>query len=128
MKLNQRTANIFEGVGLIILLLSFFFQMVETRIENDIREHENYQIHKKLDYLWAISSHDYSKKYPDAKVHFAINFKSFMNDYKIYDQDRQELSYWQKILNYEWFTIIRNWLFIFGSIFLIFPKFMKIKE
>jgi hypothetical protein len=128
MKLNQRTANIFEGVGLIIILLSFFFQMVETGIENDIREQENYQIHKKLDYLWAISTHEYSKKHPEAKVNFAIDFKSYLDDYTIYDQDRKNLTNWQKLVNYEWFINVRILLYIAGCFLIVIPKFSRIKD
>lgn len=128
MKFNQRKANIIEGFGLFFLLLSFFFQMVETGMENDIRKHENYLIHKKLDYLWAISSYDYSKKYPEEKVNFTIDFKSYFDDYTTYDQDIENLTNWEKLVNYKWFICVRTLLYIIGCFLIVIPKFLKIKE
>jgi hypothetical protein len=126
MKSTQKAATRFEGIGLILILLSFFIQMIETGIEADIREAENYHINKKLDYLWAISSHDYANNHPETDVHFTLNFKSHFEDYKIYSEDKKEINNWQKLVKYEWFTNTRLLLFIFGSILLIIPKFVNI--
>lgn len=127
MTIAKRKTNWLEGFGLIFILFSFFVQMVETGIENDIIELQNYQIHKKLDYIWSITSHDYSQKYPEQGEHFVINFKSSLDDYKIYSQDYKELNDWQKLVKYGWFTNTRLALFIIGSIMLIIPKFLPSK-
>ena len=128
MAISNRNANLLEGIGLLLILLSFMIQMVETGIESDIREQENYYIHKKLDHIWAITSHDYAQKYPESGVHSAINFKYYFDDYKIYSQDQEELTEWEKLVKYNWFTNIRLICFILGSFLLILPKFIKTKD
>ena len=128
MKITRLKANKFEGIGLILILLSFFVQMIETDIENDIKEQENFNIQNKIDYLWTVMSDDYSNRYPEHEVHMAIDFKYFVDDYKIYTQNQQQLSGWKKLVKHNWFTNTRLSLFILGSIILIIPKFLNIKE
>ncbi len=126
--MSKRTGNLLEGIGLIFILFSFFVQMIETNIETDTRELANYQIHKKLDHIWQIVSTDYAKRYPEQDVRITIDFKHFVNEYKIYSEDKEELSNWEKLVKYKWFTNIRLSLFILGSLLLIIPKFIKTKD
>jgi hypothetical protein len=121
--MRLKKTNVIEGLGLSLILLSFFVQMIETDIESDILEYRNYQIHKKLDYIWSVVSTDYAKKYPETGVYKGINFQSFCNDYKIYSEDKEDISIWEELVKYEWFIYVRLTLFILGSILVIIPKF-----
>lgn len=123
-----KKVNTLEGFGLILILLSFFIQIVETDIESDIRDQENYLIHKKLDYIWEITSNDFGNRYPEQAVHSSINFKAYVDSYKIYSQDKLELNQWEELVKYKWFTNIRLFVFVIGSLMLIIPKFIQIKN
>jgi len=127
MTFAKKRSDILDGIGLVLILFSFFVQMTEIGIESDIRQQENYHIHRKLDYIWTVVSHDYAKKYPEQGVYFAMDFKHYHNDYKIYSEDKRDLSKWEELVKYKSFTNIRLFLFIIGSVMLIVPKFYSTK-
>jgi|LakMenEpi03Aug12_release.lakeMendotaPanAssembly.Ray.scaffolds.fasta_scaffold309796_2 hypothetical protein len=124
MVVTQKKLSKLEGIGLILILLSFFVQMVEVGIESDIREHENYQIHKKLDHIWAVASHDYALKHGIQESQFSIDFQYYLKDYEIYSENKQDLDSWQKLVKYDWFINVRLVLFVIGSALLLIVKFL----
>lgn len=56
--------NKFEGIGLILVLFSFFIQIAEEEFTNQKQESEYYNIHKKLDAIWHVYSKDFSTRKP----------------------------------------------------------------
>jgi hypothetical protein len=117
-----------EGIGLILVLGSSFIQLTETSIESDIQEQKSYQTQEKLDYLWHVLAADYAKRHPEEGISASINFKHYYETYKIYDQNRDEINKWQGNIGSKAFTNWRVWLFFIGSIILILPKLIRIKE
>ncbi len=102
--------------------------MIETNVENDIKEQEHYHIHKCLDYLWAVVADDYANKHPKEGISTLIEFKNYFRNYKIYSEDYNDLNNWVNIVHSKWITLTRIILFITGSILLIIPKFTKEKR
>jgi len=121
--LKQYNLNILEGLGLIIVLLSTFVQIFNTSISNDKQEYDYAKIHRKLDDLWKVNSHQYAENHPNDSVFFAINFPYLVDDWKIYSQEHEESLYLDNAINYH--ETIRIVFFIIGSILLLLPKFIK---
>jgi len=76
-KLERKTLNRIEGIGLFFILISFFMQLVQNDLESSKRESQNYHLNKKLDYIWTIAEKQYSENHPDDGVSMAINLKSY---------------------------------------------------
>ena len=121
--MTESKVNIIEGVGLLLILLSFFIQLIESDIESEVREAQFYQTQIKLDRLWIIVSKEYSEKHPDLNVHSAIDFESINKDWKYYSQDKEYLESWKKSVYFGQISKMRIWIFVIGSILLLTPKF-----
>ena len=114
--------SIIEGWGLILILASFLWQLIETEAQNIRQEGQNYEVHKKLDALWDLHYYEY--------VHSPLNknqsviwsdFESTFDEWKIYSETKKEYEELETELT--WFAGIRIFLFVLGSILLIIPKF-----
>lgn len=115
--------NKIEGIGLILVLFSFFIQIAEEEFKNQKQESEYYNIHKKLDAIWHVYSKDFSTRNPEYDVSSAINFKHYDENWKIYSQNREEIKVWDNLV--ETAGKYKMILFIIGSIFIVIPKFRK---
>ena len=126
--LKRKTAlNRIEGIGLILILSSFLIQIIETDIDNEAREYENYKIQNKLDILWRVTSKEYADNHPEDRAHFSVDFKHYVDNWKIYSEELEYSEKWKNDVGFNLFSNCRIWLFIFGSIIVIIPKFIKEK-
>jgi hypothetical protein len=116
-----------EGIGLVLILASFIIQLEEIKVDNAVIESQNYYIEDKLDKIWKLSTTDYSQRHHDSLNTGATNLNSYVNDWKIYSQNRAYLENWQKGVLASWITGLRIWIFILGSILVIAPKFIREK-
>lgn len=120
--INKRfTNNRIEGIGLIIILFSFFIQIVEEDLSNQKHEAEIYNIHKKLDAIWHVYSKDFSSRNPEYGVSSTIDFKHYDKDWKIYSENRKEIKVWNDLVDES--GKYKMILFIIGSILIVIPKF-----
>ena len=126
MKIKNKTLNIIEGIGLILILSSFFIQLLENDSANFKQEMRYYRLNTKMDHLWTIVSKDYSEKHPQDDITFSIDFKSYLDNWKIYSEEKKEIEKFEKEI--EFYACIRNIAFILGSIMLIIPKFIDEKN
>ncbi|MGN7787752.1 hypothetical protein ACTJIJ_24675 [Niabella sp. 22666] len=125
--MTDRKANILEGIGLLLILFSFFIQLIEMNIEGEVREAQFAQTQLKLDQLWTVVSDDYSEKRPEHGVSKAIDLKAIEKGWKYYSQEKEELSEWEKSVLYGAISKWRIWVFILGSVLILIPKFTKRK-
>jgi hypothetical protein len=100
MKIKKKTLNIIEGIGLILILGSFFIQLLENDSANFKQEMRYYRLNSKMDYLWTIVSKDYSEKHPQDDITFSIDFKSYLDNWKIYSEEKKEVEKFKKKLNF----------------------------
>lgn len=127
MAINQRTANMLEGIGLVLILITFLIQLLENGVDQEVRENANLEVQTKLDALWTVVSTDYAEKHPKDSVYKGIVLKNVDAGWKYYEQNRQKISSWKAAVHADITTTIRITLFLLGSIFLIIPKFAKVK-
>lgn len=120
---KKLTNNRIEGIGLVLVLFSVFIQIAEEDFNNQKQEAENYNIHKKLDAIWHVYSKDFSSRNPEYEVSSAINFKHYVDDWKIYSENRKEIKVWSDLV--ETSGKYKMLLFILGSILIVIPKFRE---
>ncbi|OYX84387.1 MAG: hypothetical protein B7Y83_08370 [Flavobacteriales bacterium 32-34-25] len=125
MKSKRSTLNKLEGIGLLLILLSFFLQLFQNDLQSSLNDTQYYQLHDKLDTLWRIIQNDYSQNHPESGVSGTINFEEYSNNWKIYSEEIKELKTWEKSIIF--FSKINIILFVIGSVFLIIPKFIEEK-
>jgi hypothetical protein len=125
--MTKKKQNLIEGLGLLLILLSFLIQLIETDIESEIREAQFYQTQKKLDNIWILTSKDYSEKHPELNVHSGINFEGIVKNWSHYSEDKKYLDNWKDSVYFKGISNSRIWIFIIGSILILIPKFTKQK-
>lgn len=113
-----------EGWGLILILASFLWQIIETDLQNMSQEVEYYKIHQKLDALWMLQSNEYANSpLNKSQVMNAIDFEYIFKNWKYYGADKKEYEPLNSQL--KWAAIVRILIFVIGSGLLIVPKFVK---
>lgn len=125
MTASKKTLNRVEGLGLILILISFFMQLMQNDLEGSKHESEYYHLNEKLDNMWTIIEKQYSENHPDEGVSMAINFKFYDENWKIYSEQRKEMESWEDAINI--FSKISIVIFITGTIISIIPKFIEEK-
>ena len=125
MKAKRSTLNKFEGIGLLLILISFFLQLFQNDLQSSLNETQYYQLHDKLDTLWRVIQNDYSQNHPEAGVSGSINFEAYSKNWKIYSEEIKELKPWEESIIF--FSKLNIILFVIGSIGLIIPKFIEEK-
>lgn len=123
-KITKDYLNIIEGIGLILILLSFFIQIQEMEIESDIREVQYHNTQKKLDNIWTVLSKNYLDTHKDENGYMWIDFKSLNENFGHYSTDRSHLEKWKEIIFFSKIVGARIWFFVIGSFLLIIPKFV----
>ena len=123
MKLPTVWLNRIEGIGLILILFSFFVQNFQSDSENSFRESQNYHLNKKLDHIWTILGKEYEL---DHITNATVNLQSYNKDWEFYSRQVKELETWEGKI--EFFSQIGTWIFVIGTVLVIAPKFMNEKE
>ena len=121
-KTSRTWLNRIEGIGLILILFSFFVQSFQSDSESSFRESQNYHLNKKLDHIWRMIEKEYEENHSKS----AINLKSLDKDWEFYSRQVKELENWEGKINL--FSQIGTWIFVLGTILVIAPKFMEEKE
>ena len=125
--MTERKSNIIESIGLLLILLSFLIQLIETDIESEIREAQFYQTQVKLDRVWDLLGKEYyidNSKTSNARY---LEFQEINKQWKYYSEDKEYLDEWKKSVWFDFISKMRIWIFIIGSIILIIPKWIKRK-
>jgi hypothetical protein len=124
--MTLKRSNRLEGWGLILILGSFLWQLIENDLTNISESGEYYRLHSKLDAIWYVYSHDYISRNPDTGISFDISFKAFFDNWKIYSQILKETKQLSNQIDVTLY--IRVLIFIIGSILVIIPKFSTLKK
>lgn len=122
MKLSTVWLNRVEGIGLVLILFSFFVQIFQNNSEESFRESQNYHINKKLDHIWALIENKYAEEHPEKKLKPLIELKSLDHDWELYSNQAKEMKTWEDKI--EFFADISTWIFVLGTILAILPKFI----
>jgi len=125
--MTERKSNIIESIGLLLILLSFLIQLIETDIESEIRDAQFYQTQVKLDRIWDLLGKEYSIDNSKTSNSRYLEFQDINKQWKYYSQDKEYLDEWKKSVLFDFISKIRIWIFIIGSIILIIPKWIKRK-
>lgn len=125
MKLSASWLNRVEGIGLVLILFSFFVQIFQNNSEESFRESQNYHINKKLDHIWALIENKYAEEHPEKKLKPLIRLKSLDHDWELYSRQAKEMKAWEDQI--EFFADISTWIFVLGTILAILPKFIPEK-
>lgn len=125
MKAKRSTLNKLEGIGLLLILISFFLQLVQNDLQSALNKSQYYHLHNKLDTIWQIIQNDYSQNHPEARVSGTINFETYSKNWKIYSEQIKELKSLEDSNNI--FSKLNIIIFVFGSVLLIIPKFIEEK-
>lgn len=123
---TQRRLNLIEGIGLSLILISSFTQLFQEELRGSQDRYEYYKLHRKLDDMWSVLSHQYAESHPKDSISFAIDFKYYMDNWKIYSQQINDTKDIESDLSL--FNKVQFLIFILGSMMLIFPKFIEPKE
>lgn len=123
MKLSKVWLNRIEGIGLILILFSFFVQSFQNDSESSFRESENYHLNKKLDHIWSLIGKHYSESHSTAAL--TLPLKSYDKDWEFYSKQSKELESWENKI--ELFSQIGTWIFVLGTVLVIAPKFIDEK-
>ncbi len=119
MKLTTSWLNRVEGIGLVLILFSFFVQIFQNNSEESFRASQNYHINKKLDHIWIwIENRDKGVKPPSS----VTKLKLFDHDWELYSKQAKEMKIWESKI--ELFADISTWIFVIGTILVILPKFI----
>ncbi|WP_305952113.1 hypothetical protein, partial [Emticicia oligotrophica] len=89
--MSERKINIIEGIGLILILLSFLIQIVESDIETEIREAQFYQTQVKLDNLWDLVGDDFANDFTKSSNTRYLEFQEINKKWKYYSEDKEYL-------------------------------------
>lgn len=122
MKLTTVWLNRVEGVGLILILFSFFVQIFQNNSEESFRESQNYHINKKLDHIWALIENKYAEEHPEQKLSPILKLQAIKKDWELYSVQAKEMKIWESKI--ELFADISTWIFVLGTILVILPKFI----
>lgn len=125
MKLSRVWLNRIEGIGLILILFSFFVQSFQNDSETSFRESENYHLNKKLDHIWNLIGKHYSESHSKRTTAHVGHLKSYGKDWEFYSKQSKELESWENKI--ELFSQIGTWIFVTGTILVIAPKFIDEK-
>jgi hypothetical protein len=117
MKLSKSWLNRIEGIGLVLILFSFFVQSFQNDSESSFRESQNYHLNKKLDHIWIRIGNQSSE---------TVNLKSAHKDWEFYSKQFKELESWENKI--ELFEQLGTWIFVIGTVMVIAPKFIDEKE
>jgi hypothetical protein len=122
--MTDRKFNKIESVVLLLILLSFLIQLVESDIETEIKDAQFYQTQVKLDKIWNLLGKEYSIDNNKTSNSRYNEFQEINNDWKYYTQDKEYLDEWKKSVLFDFICKMRIWLFVIGSVILIILKWI----
>lgn len=116
-----------EGFGLILILLSFGWQLLEINLTDLSNEVDKYQLHEKIDGLYMLIADAYSNsEFNNSQIRSSANFKSINKNWKYWYGLKQEKE--NVVGQMKWTFYLKSFIFIIGSILLIIPKFRLVKQ
>lgn len=114
--------NKIEGLGLILVLFAFGWQLLENDLANLANDVELYQTHKKIDAIWLVLSDSYT--HSPTKNTAAVSMAGYdtLNDSW---QDWEEMKKEKDSVSAQKIRIlmIRSVIYLLGSILIIYSKF-----
>jgi len=124
MKISNRKL---EGYGLILILVSFGWQLLEINLTDLSNEVDKYQLHEKIDDLYMIIADAYSNsEFNSSQVRSSVNFESINKNWKYWKGLKIEKE--NLIGQLKWTFYLKSLIFILGSVLLIIPKFRPINK
>ena len=122
----QKRIKLFELIGLIIILSSFFIQTFillpsQTTTTGSIR----YKIEKKIDTIYNIIRTNFQKLNPDIKEPIFLANPKLFSDYDYADQDTEIVGTYRQTKVLKYLVAI---LFIVGSFFMITAKYLDYQQ
>ena len=122
----QKRIKLFELIGLIIILSSFFMQTFillpsQTTTTGSIR----YKIEKKIDTIYNIIRSNFQKLNPDIKEPFFLANPKLFSDYDYADQDTEIVGTYRQTNVLKYLVAI---FFIVGSFFMITAKYLDYQQ
>lgn len=124
-KTKKKVLNRIEGFGLILILSSFFLQLIQNDLESVKRKTENYYLNEKLDCIWRVMEKQYIDSHPELERGLAIDFEGYSDNWKIYSEQLKELRPWEDDANQ--FAKWSTYFFILGTIMIIASKLIDEK-
>lgn len=116
-----------EGYGLILVLISFGWQLLEINLTDLSNEVDKYQLHEKVDDLYMIIADAYSNsELNTSQVRNSVDFESINKNWKYWNGLKVEKE--SLVEQLKWTFYLKSLIFIVGSILLIVPKFRLVKE
>ncbi len=123
-KFTNMKSNKIEAIGLVFILVAFGWQIFEEEIRELSGETDKYQLHQKLDDLWAINSAIYTHSDINNSGAIAnINYEHISNNWKYWKglkAEKEDVNRQEKL--FAWLRIL---LFILGSIMIIVAKYRE---
>ena len=124
-KYVRQNRKIVEVVGLILVLTSFSFQLIESDIESELKEAQHYEISNKLDMIWGQLGEEYRKSENSNPIDLEQQFTKSDKYWKYYDTSKEELNDWKTSVWFSYLVSTRVWIFILGSGVLIVAKCLE---
>lgn len=119
--------NKLEGIGLILILLAFGWQVFEEDIHVLSSTTDKYQLHEKLDAIWMLLVDEHfevneRETFPAISTNVDLINKNWKYWSEIVEE-KERITYQSKVV-----STIRILLYLIGSVMLILPKFHKPKS
>ena len=119
--MTQKSLNRIEGFGLILILLSFGWQVFKDDLVGISQKNDFYLLHEKIDNFWNVYSEDFSKRFPEKGPIIHTDFQYLSSQWKPYSEHlkiNQKLEGQIRI-----FSTIAIVFFVIGSVLIIIPKY-----
>ena len=126
--MKENYLNKIEGIGLLLILFSFFIQIEENSIQNSINEVQFYQTQEKLDEIWNMLGKLYKQ---DSTIDVNKRYEELIEiekNWKIYSENKKEIDKWKEDVWFSKISSFRIWIFILGALLVAFPKFINKNE
>lgn len=110
-----------EALGLIILLISFGWQIIESNSSSLSREVDLYHINQKIDAIWSVLSAEYIQDHSnETNSYKSVNINAYEKSWMDWGKMKKDKEYLNNQLRI--FMWIRILLYLIGSIMIIYPK------
>jgi len=118
--------NKLEAWGLLLILFSFGWQILEEHIAVLSSQTDKYQLHVKLDLIWLLIVDEYYQNQSDKAYPRSVSdIDSLNKNWKYWSElieEKERVTYQSKV-----FSGIRIILYLAGSILILVPKFREPK-
>ncbi|MFA5906989.1 MAG: hypothetical protein WC836_23885 [Desulfobacula sp.] len=114
--------NKIEGIGLILVLFAFGWQLLENDLANLANDVDLYQTHKKIDAIWFVLSDSYTHSPTKNTAAVSIaEYDTLNNSWQGWEDMKKEKNSVssKKII----ILMVRSVIYLLGSILIIYSKF-----